>query len=261
VSSGVPIAKAGDFYLYEDDLQGLIAESVNKEDSSRLADKYTQEWIKKQLMISRAEEEINLNEAEIERRLLDYRYALIVHEFEKFYIDAHLDENVGDDEILNYYNEKSDNFLLKQNIIKCLYIQVPKSSPNLNTLRRNVRNYPQTNKEDIREYCYQYAIKSYLEDSSWVNFEEVIYNTPLKNVDNKIQFLENTTYSETTDEDYIYFLRILDFKISDEISPLEFIRDDIENIIINKRKLALKQELEKAIYDEAVKNNEIEIYR
>ncbi|MFT5570737.1 MAG: hypothetical protein ACI9RP_002794 [Cyclobacteriaceae bacterium] len=48
--------------------------------------------------------------------------------------------------------------------------------------------------------------------------------------------------------------------MSDQVSPLEFIREDIENIIINKRKLALKKELEKAIYEEATVKKNFEIF-
>lgn len=255
-----PLARVGETYLYEEDISGLVPSNISTEDSSKLSEKYVNDWIKKQLMIKRAQEEISLDQADIERKILDYRYALIVHEFEKLYINSHLNTLVEQEEIEEYYQEKSDNFLLKQNIVKCLFIQIPKSAPDINRLRRNVRAYPGSNKEDIEEYCYQYAIRSFLDDSLWVNFDEVIQNTPWKDMTNKIQFLRRTSFNETSDEDYIYFLRILEFKISDEISPLAYIRDDIENIIINKRKLALKKELEKAIYEEAQSQKSFEIY-
>lgn len=256
-----PVAKVWEKYLYPSDMAGLFPANISSDDSSKLAQKYIQDWIKKQLMIVRSSEQVQFNEAEIARKVLDYRYALMVHSYEKKYIEKHLNTDVSSGNIQKYYDEKSHNFLLKQNIIKCIYVQVPKNAPNLNQFRRNFRAYPDANLEDIKSYCSQFAIKSFLEDTTWLIFDEVIFGTPLEELQNPTQFLENTKFSETSDKDYIYFLKIFAFKISDEVSPLEFIREDIENIIINKRKIALKKELEEKIYDEALQNNVFEIYR
>ncbi len=255
-----PVARANENFLYPEDLEGLIATGLSPQDSTSLTEKYVQDWIRKQLMIGRALGELQYNQAEIERKVLDYKYSLIVHEFEKFYINSHLNSDVSDEEIEQYYSEKSDNFLLKQNIVRCLFAKVPKSSPAINNFRRNIRNYPNSNLEDIKDYTYQYSVSAFTDEEVWINFDEVIGATPLKEVNNQTEFLESSTFSETSDEDYLYFLNILEYKISDDLSPLEFIREDIENIIINKRKIALKQELEEAIYDEALQNQSFEIY-
>ncbi|MEM9327130.1 MAG: peptidyl-prolyl cis-trans isomerase, partial [Bacteroidota bacterium] len=144
--------------------------------------------------------------------------------------------------------------------VRCLYAKLPKSSPAIANFRRNIRNYPNANLEDIKDYTYQYAINAFTDEEIWINFDEVISATPLKEVKNQTEFLESSTFSETSEEDFLYFLKILEYKISDDLSPLEFIREDIENIIINKRKIALKKELEEAIYDEALENQSFEIY-
>ncbi len=254
------IAKAVDNYLYPSDLEGLLPSNISDEDSATLIEKYIEDWVQKQLMIFRASQVVDYNEAEIERKVLDYRYALIVHNFEKQYILNNLNTEVSPEDIRQYYEEKSDNFLLKQNIIRCIYAQIPSNAPDLNQFRRNFRAYPESNLEDIRSYCSRFSVKSFLEDSLWVIFDDVINGTPLESIQNKTDFLSRNTYSETTRDDQIHFLKIFDFKISDEISPLEYIREDIRNIIINKRKLTLKKELEERIYNEAREENLFEIH-
>ena len=84
-------------------------------DSGRLIDKYIDDWIKKQLLIIKANEELSISEINIDRKVEDYRYALIMHEFEKIYIRSHLNTQVTQEEIESYYFERSENFLLKQN--------------------------------------------------------------------------------------------------------------------------------------------------
>ncbi|MEQ9297731.1 MAG: peptidyl-prolyl cis-trans isomerase [Cyclobacteriaceae bacterium] len=254
------VARVDEVTLYGDDLAGLSF-GATAEDSSAIAKKYIEGWISKQLLINKANGVIEIDQAEIDRRVRDYRYALIIHEYEKYWIEGRLSKSVSEEEIVSYYEEKKDNFLLKQNIVKCLFAQIPKEAPGVSDFRRQIRAFTVGGDiEDIRSYSFRFAVKSFMEDSIWVNFDDVILNTPLASIPNKVQFLRSNSFVESSDETNIYFLKLLDYKISDEISPLEFIRDDIENIIINKRKVALKKELQEAIYKEALENETFEIY-
>ena len=259
--SSLPIARVGDNYLYGEDIAKDMPLGLSVSDSGRLVDKYVDDWVKKQLLIIKANEELSINAINIDRKVEDYRYALIMHEFEKIYIGSHLNTEVTQEEIESYYHERSDNFLLKQNILRCIFAKIPSSAPDIFQIRRNIRNYPNTDIEDIKNYCYQFADLSFLDDSVWIGLDELVVNTPLAALQNKTQFLEKTVYSETRDESYIYLFRMVEYKISDQIAPLEYVKEDIENIIINKRKLALKKDLHETIYEEALKTKKFEIYR
>ncbi|MAJ50859.1 MAG: hypothetical protein CMB82_04495 [Flammeovirgaceae bacterium] len=254
------IARVGDNYLYAQDVVKDMPVGLSVLDSGRLVDKYIDDWIKKQLLIIKANEELSINAINIDRKVEDYRYALIMHEFEKIYIGSHLNMQVTQEEIESYYLERSENFLLKQNIVQCIFAKIPISAPNITQIRRNIRNFPNTDIQDIKDYCYQFADLSFLDDSIWIGLDELVINTPLAALQNKTQFLEKTIYSETRDTSYIYLFRIVRYKISDQIAPLEYVKEDIENIIINKRKLALKKELHETIYEEALKTKKFEVY-
>lgn len=254
-----PIAQVQNEFLYLSDLEGIFSGDVSKKDSIQLVEKYISDWVKKQLMIAAATQSTDINEAEIERKVLDYKYALIVHSFERRYINQHLVQDIEEAEILQYYKEKSDNFLLKQNIIKCIFAQIPKNAPNISNFRKNIKDYPK-NKDEVIAYAAQFGSVSFLEDSIWVNFDEIVLGTPLEENSNKSAFLKSTNFSETSDATAIYFLVILDYRIIGESSPLEFIREDIRNIILNKRKITLKKELEDNIYEDAKENGLFKIF-
>ena len=255
-----PVARVGDNYLYAQDFVKDMPMGLSSSDSARLVDKYIDDWIKKQLLFIKANEELSISEINIDRKVEDYRYALIMHEFEKIYIRSHLNTQVTQEETESYYYERSENFLLKQNIVQCIFAKIPVSAPDITQIRRNIRNFPNTDIQDIKNYCYQFADLSFLDDSIWISLDELVLNTPLTSLQNKTQFLEKTVYSETRDKSYIYLFRILEYKISDQIAPLEYVREDIENIIINKRKLALKKKLYETIYEEALKTKKFEVY-
>jgi hypothetical protein len=254
-----PIARAHDQYLYYNDLEGLIPSDITKADSANLVQRYVKSWINKQLVITEASDKLNLGEVEIERKVLDYRYALLIHEYQKLYINDKLDKEVGQAEVEAYYNENKENFQLRQNIIKCRFVKLPKEAPRINVFKRLFISENDKQFEELKSYCYQYATTFHL-DSTWVIFDEVLENTPMETIDNKIQFLRRTKYYETSDDVYQYFLRISDYKISDEISPLQWVNDDIVRIIINKRKVELAKELEDGIYERAVQNKDFEIF-
>ena len=82
---------------------------------------------------------------------------------------------------------------------------------------------------------------------------------PIKTYD-KEEFLKNNRNIETTDSVNIYLISIKDFQIKEDVSPLSFVKDDIKALIINKRKLALIQEMQKNAMEQALKNKEYEIY-
>jgi hypothetical protein len=122
-------ARANDSYLYKDELVGIVAPGTPAQDSARLVEAYIDSWIRKQLLIQEASRKIDINEAQVERKILDYRYSIIAYEYQTFYIKQHLDTAVSYDEVEKYYKGNIDNFILKQNIVQGTFIKVPKNAP------------------------------------------------------------------------------------------------------------------------------------
>lgn len=255
-----PIARVYETNLYPSDVQGLISTGTSAEDSAKFAEKFVDDWIRKQLIIAKAINELDLNEAEIENKVLEYRFALTRSAYERNYIQENLDEGVSEDEILKYYESHSQDFVLKQNIVRCLFAQVPTEAPRQNRFERNFQNYPDSDIEDLRSHSTQFANRSFLEDSIWVDFNEVIIGTPFEDILDKNRILRSRKYLKDSDDSFDYYLRILEYKMVDDVSPLEFVRENIVNILINKRKIALKEELEDKVYNEAARNNAFEIF-
>ena len=261
ISETPPVARVYETYLYPEDLEGLTSEAINSSDSTDIAERYVRSWIKKQLLIDQASARIDFDEAELSRKILDYRYALMVHEFKQFHINEKLQTEVTEGEIQSYYDSNQDNFELKQNIIRGIFIKLPKEAPKINKVGKLIRSKKPKEHEELASYCFQFATYYTLEDTLWLNFDELIQSTPLASIPNQEQYLKTNKYVETNDQNFEYFLYINEYKIADQISPLEFVRDDIEEIIVNKRKIALANQLETDIYSEAQTNNDFEIYR
>ena len=130
-----PVARVNNAYLYKDELAGIAAFGSSKEDSAARVEAYIDSWIRKELLIQEATRKININEAEVERKILDYRYSLIAYEYQSYYIKQHLDTVFSDEEIRQYYEDNIDNFILKQNIVRATFNKVPRNAPKLDKLK------------------------------------------------------------------------------------------------------------------------------
>jgi hypothetical protein len=247
-------------YLYHDELSGIVTPDILASDSISRVEAYLNSWIRKQLLIQEASRKIDFNEAEIERKILDYRYSLIAYEYQSHYIKQNLDTAVSNSQIEIYYKENVDNFILKQNIVRATFIKVPKSAPKTNRIKDLIFSKREKDITELKSYCLSFSAAYHLSDSTWMVFDELVRNSPLAEIPNKIQFLKANPYYETSVDEYLYFFRVLEYRISDNVSPLEFVRDDIRNIILNKRKVELARQLEDEVYNDALGNKEFQIY-
>src|SRR5258706_4114113 len=259
-SARKPVARVNTTYLFKDELVGIATSEISKEDSVARVTAYINSWIRKQLLISEAMKTININEAEVERKILDYRYSLIGYEFQNFYVKQNLKDSISENEIQKYYHEHLDNFILKQNIIKGTYLKVPKGAPRTNRVKDLIFAQKEKDKNDLRSYCLSFSTAYHLYDSSWMEFDKLVVNSPLAEIPNKIQFLKSYNYYETNDREFLYFLKIEAYKISDNVSPVEFVKGDIKNIILNKRKVELARKLEEEVYENATKRKDFEVF-
>ena len=256
-----PVARVNNAYLYKDELTGIISLGTAKEDSTIRVEAYINSWIRKQLLIQEAAKKIDINEAEVERKILDYRFSLIAYEYQSFYVKQHLDTVVSNAEIEKYYKANIDNFILKQNIVQATFLKVPKTAPRTNKIKDLIFSQKDKDEKELKSYCLSFSTAYHLTDSTWMVFDELVKNSPLVEIPNKIQFLKANPYHENSDDSYLYFLKVAKYRISDNISPLEFVRDDIRNIILNKRKVELAKKLEDDVYNSAASEKEFEIFK
>lgn len=255
---GKPLAKVNQTVLYQLDLQGLVPTNVSKEDSAEIVNRYINSWLRKQLLISKAQKEAKIDEAAIARKLLDYRYDLIAYEFEKAFIQKNLDTTVNEQDITKYYQENPANFELKQNIIQGILVQIPQNLKEAEDVKKALIN---GDNQKLKEYCVKFAKKYFLEDTKWTVFEDLIKESPFNQIINKVDFLKQNTFAETTDQNFTYFLKIKDYKIINQPAPLNFVRPRIINMINNQRKVALAKKLEQNLYEEAKKSQSFEVYK
>ena len=147
----------------------LLQKLINSSDSTDIVERYVQSWIKKQLLIDEASSRIDFDEAEISRKILDYRYALMVHEFKQFHINEQLQKEVTEEEIQSYYVANQANFELKQNIIRGIFIKLPKEAPKINTVGKMIRSQNRRIKMNLLPIAFSLPLTTHWRIRVWLN--------------------------------------------------------------------------------------------
>ena len=253
------VARVYDDYLYKTDLMGIVPAGTSAKDSLSIVKNYINNWVKQKLVIHNAEENLSSKQKDFEKQLEDYKNSLIVFNYEKELIQQKLDTAISDTAIKAYYEKNTKDFLLKDNIVKVWYVKLPLNSTNVATAKSLYKSETATAKQALEEYCKKYAVNYYLDDSTWLYFNDLLKEIPIKTY-NQEDYLKYHRYIEMEDSLYSYYVNIKGFQVKESVSPLSFEKENVRKIILNKRKLKLIEDMQDNVYKDALKNKDFEIY-
>jgi len=259
-NEGKKLAQLDDKILYLSEVKAIMPTQLKEKDSAEFIERYTENWLRKQLLYREAAKNAPIDETELQKRLEEYKYALLTHEFEKQYVAKHFSDKVSDQEIKEFYEKNSQEFELRQNIVKAVFIKLDAKSKEKENFIELMKSEKDEAKEELLQLCNEKAVSYYLQDTTWIDFDELVRLTPFEGVPNKVNFLKNNKFSQMQDGDFVYLLQIKEYKISEQTSPLEFVKERIRSMILNQRKTTLIKKLEDELYKNAQKNKEFQIF-
>lgn len=266
-SKSKKIVQVGESILYADELQGLTYHGMNAKDSSKLVKAYIDSWINRELVLSEARQQNQLDKAEIKRKVQQYEYDLLRYALEQQHVNGNLDTLVKKEEIDAYFKNNKASLKLTQNIVKCFFMKIPLESirrDSLATIKINQMLLSQSKNQarTLRDYCVKSAEFYHLNDSTWVGFETLISNSPFMEIKDKTTLLNQSKLQPVSrqDQQYVYYLKVGDFKLIDQEAPYDFLQPKVVALILQQRKVKLIQKLENDLLRKAKKSKKIKIY-
>jgi hypothetical protein len=110
----------------------------------------------------------------------------------------------------------------------------------------------------MNSYAKLYAENFYFDDEQWIYFNDLTKDVPLKNF-NRDNIVLNRTKTYFSDEEFTYFINILDYKLKDSAPPFDFLKPQIREIILSKRINKIKEEIESKLILNTKKKHDIKI--
>lgn len=250
-----PLVEVDGNFLYKEDLQTVLPVGLSKEDSLLFAEHYIRDWAEELLLYKKAQENIPGN-TEIGKLVENYRKTLIMHTYQQELISQKLSKEIPEKEILQYYEENKELFLLERPLIKGLFIKVPLTAPQLAKVRQWYKSQDQNAIEHLEKYRFQNAVKYEYFYNRWIPVAEVLDMIPLKMPSPEL-YVSKNRHIELKDTAFCYFLNVSDYRGVGEQEPYEFAWPQVKDILINLKQVNFMNNVKNDLYQEAVKRNMI----
>lgn len=245
--------------LYKTDLNNVLYDGINYNDSIIRTRAFIEEWIRRQLLLQQAKNNLDQNKIDLKKRLEEYNNSLIIYTYESELIKQNLDTLISDEEIFDYYKTNSNNFKLNHNIVKTVSVSILKGNKNKRLFIKLLRDCDSLLMDSITSMAEKYALSYDLNNDEWQRFDDVISLYNLK-VDNQKTFLEKNKFLTINNDTVSDLIRICDFRKTGDTSPCEIEKETIRYIILNIRKKKLLEKLYDDLYTKALKEGTFEIY-
>lgn len=254
------IARVNDSYLFKEDIKDLVPAGTSKEDSLVIVRNFIDRWASQKLLMNAAE--INLSterQEEYNKLIRQYKIDLYTRAYIEEIVKTTVDTIIAADELKAYYKENKENFKTDGTLVKLRYIHLSKDNPKYQTIRSKFFDYRKSDKKFWETYGMQF--KSFvLNDSVWVEMNQIYKKLPFISPDNRSEYISVGKSIEKNDSLDVYLVKVTNVLEKNQVSPFEYVKPTLQQVILNNRKLELIKKFEKEITDDAIKSKKYEIY-
>ena len=252
------LAEVNGKILFKSDVDMILPGGLSFDDSLQILQSYVSNWARKQLVAKMAEQYLSKEQKNVSMELEDYRMSLLIYRYEKMYMEQRLDTIVNDREIETFYNTSTQNFILTKPLAQVILIKVPKDIPQVKQIEKIYRSSIQEEREQLEHICAEVAEKYTNFNEQWLDAEMLANELPLSA--GQIENEWKNDYIRAEANGYTYFVYLYRKAAVGDQAPLDYERNNISNIIRNKRKQELLKNLENSIYNDALNHNKLKLY-
>jgi len=254
-----PVARVNSVFLYEDDLKNIFTNDITLQDSTLIANNFINNWVKQQLLLSKAQINLKNSTQEFEELVKKYREDLFINSYKEAAVKQYLETEINDTDIEQFYKDNSQNFMLNEELLKLKYIKIGKDVLNKKEL---IKLFKSSKKEDLDSLnSKELSLKSHhLNDSIWVKYNDLIAEIPIFKTVDKKQLLKKGNFIQKEDSLSLYLVAIKEVLGRNKIAPKSYITPTIKQMILHQRKLLLLRNIEETLIDDASKKQQFEIY-
>lgn len=247
------LVRVGNKVLTRGELENFMPKDVYGADSALLVDAFIKNWVDNQLLYNVAQKNIPDLE-DINRKVEQYKQDLIIHQYRMKLVNERLSEDLSDEEVSSYYEAHTSDLLLEEPLYKGLFLKVRKSSPNIASLRKWIRQVTPENLENIEKYVIKHSIGYKYSTDQWLKEAEIAPYVldPLR--------LQEGKPVELSDGEFYYFYNLTDMRKKGSAMPLGYAESFIRETLLKQKASDMLEEQKQELYDKAVSNKNVEFY-
>ncbi len=253
-----PIAQIFDKTLYLQDINPSIYKNKSPEDSTKQIHQFIEKWAYQNLMIDEAKK--NIDTLKINRLVTNYKNDLLTETYMDKLIGKYLDTLVPEDTLKIYYHKIADIYKAREPMAQIKYLVFDKENKN----RYKYQKWFYSNKEEEKDTLFKLTSnfkKMDLLGQKWLNYSDMVKEIPAFKRFKPAQIIKKSKKFVLTDSLSLYLVFINNVVHEDEPLPFDFVKNDIKQIVLGKRKEILKNKLMNDLKEEAIKHKQFKIYK
>ncbi len=248
------VAEFGEEKLYYKDVVSRITNSKNLQDTILFINSYVEQWLKTEVKKEEALKLYDNFEKEVEQLVARYRNSLLTYRLENHY-GAMIDTVIVPSEAIEFYNKNLNQYRLSSPIVKAQLLVVPANYSKKKDVSKMLYSSRSDDYKDLVSQVEKDNLALFDFGSDWVYFSEVIKYAPIRNMSYD-SYLSKSNKDEISDEDYTYYLKVLEYRKSGDYMPMSFVIDEINKTIINYRRKAIyEKKVDSIINQQKIQNN------
>lgn len=251
----VRLAKVGTDIVYLDEAVQGMPQGLSAKDSTVYVQQFLKSRVKELLLYDKALKNIPQGQ-DIDELVENYRRSLVIYAYQQQVLNEKMQKDISDTEVQVFYENNRDRFSAGHDLIKGIFIKIPKAAPDMAKLKKLYKNSSNEAFSQIEKFCVQNGGQFEYFYDHWVILDDILdqisYDTG-KNAD----FLRTRSTLDVVVGEFEYLLYIDDFVLAGSTAPLEYVKDEVRNIVVNTRKTDFIHRFEQDLLREAEKKGRI----
>jgi len=256
----VPLARVGNSYLYLEDIDTSQFLNKSPQDSTALISSIINRWASRQLLLEKSMINLSTDKmAGFDRMVEKYKTELYTQAYIEELTRSFQDTLVRDQELEEFYRQEKENFRLSERILQLRFVKVPDELQEIEEVKRRIDEFAPEDRVYLDSMRIHFK-KAHFDHSTWVSASRLMGEISTLNFQNFDEYIKPGRFFEIQAHDGLYIGKVTGSASVNDLAPFEFIKPELKQLFINRRRLKYIRNLETEILSEATQSKEYERY-
>lgn len=245
------IARVGTSYLYRSQLASSMPSGIAAADSVGYSKAFVDKWIVSQLKFEEAEQLFSQSEEDIDRMVEAYRHSLLVRKLDQHVLKNATMSDVAESDIADYYKKHKGDFRIVVPMVKGKILVFADSYRRREQLLKLFTSSNSEHREDFEQLCLKNNFQ-YHHFEEWVAVSDFLSYLPLTRDAKQEKIVADRKLQQIHHNKMYYYFQITATLNRGDTMPLSMAKENIRQILINRRRSNIVREHEELLLKNAI---------
>lgn len=244
--------------IYLDEATQGMPQGLSSRDSAEYIHQFIRTRARDILLYQQASGELDQSD-NIDQLVESYRRSLVIFAYQQKMLAEQMKKGITDADVKAFYDNNHDRFPAGHDLIRGIFIKIPKNATDLGKLRKIYRKSTSDALSQIESFCVQNNGRFEVFYDHWVILDDILDQISHDTGDND-SFLRNHSSLDVVVGDFVYLLYVDDYVLAGTTAPFDYIKDEVRNVLSNTRRTTFITQMEQNMLRQAEKKGDVTYY-